>query len=164
MSRSRSQAPAKSQHFQGSEIKFLVAAKSGFDRALAFGEGRGVEDDGVVLLARRGVVLEQVEGVGLDPLDLSADVGVAVELLVLLGHFERGTRGVNSRHLVAHSRQVQRETALIGETIEGFTVSITRSRGVVLALVEEGSSLLATETVEVKAHAVQPEDSRGFLA
>ena len=106
------------------------------------------------------VVLEQVEGVGLDPLDLAAGVGVAVELFILLSDFQRRTGGIHRRHLAAHPGQVQSESSLVGEAVEGLAVGIASGCGVVLALIEEGASLLAAEAVEVKADAVQSEDRR----
>src|ERR1700756_204133 len=60
------QNSARAKHFQGSEVELLVAAEGGVEVLAAFGEGRRVEDDGVVLLAGGRVVLEEVEGVGLD--------------------------------------------------------------------------------------------------
>ena len=64
------QDAAGAEHLEGAEIEFLVAAKGGVEVALGLGEGRRVEDDGVVATAGGGVVLEQVEGVGFDPFDL----------------------------------------------------------------------------------------------
>ena len=56
------------EHFKSTEIQFFVAAQGLVEIAFGFGEGRGVEDDGVVFFAGVGVVAEEVEGVGLDPL------------------------------------------------------------------------------------------------
>src|SRR5208283_4538371 len=132
--------------------------------ALGFGEGGRVEDDGVVLASGGGIVLEQVEGVGLDPFDLASAVLSPVELLVPLGDLQRGTRRVNRGHAVAHSREVQCEASLISEAIERPTLAIAGSGSVVLALVEEGSSLLSGESVEVKTHAAHGEDGARPLA
>src|SRR5438270_7794497 len=78
---------ARTQHLQGAKIELFVAAKSSIEVALAFGEGGRVEDDGVVAAIGRGIVLEQVEGVGLDPLD----PGPVVEGGVLVSNFQGGT-------------------------------------------------------------------------
>ena len=152
------QHAARPEHLQGAQVQLLVAADGGFHDALGLGEGGRVEDDGVVLLAGGGVVLEQIEGIGLDPLDLAAGVRVAVELLVLLGDFQGGTRGIDCRHLAAHPGQVQGEASLVGEAVQGLAVGVAGSGGVVLALIEKGSRLLAAERVEVKADAVEGED------
>ncbi len=48
---------AGSQHLESPEIEFLVAAEGGVEIALALGEGGRVENDGVVVAIRRGVVL-----------------------------------------------------------------------------------------------------------
>jgi hypothetical protein len=58
---------AGAQHLQGAKIQFLVTAESSIEIALAFGEGGRVENDGVVVAIRGGIVFEQIEGVGLDP-------------------------------------------------------------------------------------------------
>ena len=65
---------AGTEHLEGAEIEFLVAAEGGVEITLALGEGRWVEDDGVVVASfvrtsGGGVVLQEVEGVGLDPFD-----------------------------------------------------------------------------------------------
>ncbi len=61
---------AGAEHLEGAEVEFLVAAEGGIEVALGFGEGGRIENDGVVVAIGGGVVLEQVEGVGLDPFDL----------------------------------------------------------------------------------------------
>src|SRR5208283_2938746 len=152
------------QHLQGAEVELLVAAQRGRHGAFGFGEGGRVEDDGVVLASGGSVVLEQVEGVGLDPFDLAAAVLSQVELLIPLGDFQRGTRRVNRGHALAHARQVQREAALVGEAIERLTMAIAGGSSVVFALVEEGASLLSGKSVEVKAHAVHGEEGARPLA
>ncbi len=67
--RTRNQDPARAEHLQGAQVKFLVAAEGGIKIALGFGEGWRIENDGFIALSGSGVVLEQVEGVGFDPLD-----------------------------------------------------------------------------------------------
>ena len=83
---------AGTKHLQRAQVQLLVAAQRGRHGALGLGERRRVENDGVVLPAGGGVVLQQVEGVGLDPLDLAAAMPVAIELLVLLGNLQRRAR------------------------------------------------------------------------
>ena len=48
------QDPAGTQHFQGAQVEFLVAAQGGIEVALALGEGGRIENDGVVALAGGG--------------------------------------------------------------------------------------------------------------
>ena len=81
------QHPSRLQHLQGAQVDLLVAAQGSFDRRLALGKSRRVEDDGVVLAAGRRVVLKQVKGIGFDPVDLAAGVGVTIEFLVLFRDF-----------------------------------------------------------------------------
>src|ERR1041384_7905874 len=61
------QYPAREQHFQGSRVHLFVAAEGSFKVLLTFSERRRIEHDGVVLLAGRRVILQQVEGVPFDP-------------------------------------------------------------------------------------------------
>ena len=42
------QDSAGPQHLEGAEVEFFVAAQGGVQVALGFGEGRRIEDDGVV--------------------------------------------------------------------------------------------------------------------
>ena len=95
--RAGDQDAAGPQHLQGAEVQLFVAAQGGGHGAPGLGEGGRIEHDGVVLPAGGGVVLEQVEGVGLDPFDLAATMRGAIELLVSLGDLERRTRRVNRR-------------------------------------------------------------------
>ncbi len=70
--RAADQDASAAKHLQGAQVQLLVAAQRGGHGALGLGEGGRVQDDGVVLAAGAGVVLQQVEGVGFDPLDLAA--------------------------------------------------------------------------------------------
>ena len=83
--RASDQDSARPQHLEGAEVEFLVAAECGIEVAFRFGEGGRVENDGVVLVAGGGVVLEQVEGVGFDPFDFRLGRLAAVEDGVLIG-------------------------------------------------------------------------------
>ena len=76
------------QLMQGTQVHLFVAAQRRLQRALALGEGWRIKHDGVVLLAGRRVVLQQVEGVALDPLDLFPDY-IFIERAILIGNFER---------------------------------------------------------------------------
>src|SRR5664280_153029 len=152
------------KHLQGAEIQLLIAAQRGRHGALGLGERRWIENDGVVLPPGGSVVLEQVEGVGLDPFDFAAAVSGAIELLVLLRHFQRRTRRVHGGDGCASPREVQRKSSLIGETIERVSVSVPCGGGVVLALVEEGASFLPAESVEVEVDSVHGEEGAGSLA
>src|SRR5882762_575956 len=68
--RAGDQDSAGTEHLQGPQIQFFVAPRSGRKVALGLGERWRVENDGVVLTPGRGIVLEQVKGVGLHPFDL----------------------------------------------------------------------------------------------
>jgi hypothetical protein len=59
---------------------------------------------------------------------------------------------------------VQGEASLIAEDVERFAVRVVGGGGVVFALVEEGSGLLAFEGVEVELDAVHLEGGRSLLA
>ena len=58
---------AGTEHLEGPEIEFFVAAQGSVEVALALGERGWVENDGVVAAVGGGVVLEEVKGVGFDP-------------------------------------------------------------------------------------------------
>src|ERR1039458_3826477 len=158
------QNAAGTKHLQRAQVELLVAAEGGGHGALGLGERRRVENDGVILPARGGVVLEQVECIGLGPFDLAAAVRGAIELLVPLRHFQCRTRRVHRGNGCAYSRQVQRKSSLIGETVERVSVSVALRGSVVLALMEEGASLLPAESIEVEADRVHGEDGAGALA
>ena len=81
----------------------------------------------------------------------------AISFKIPLGHFERGARHIDSRHARARLRQVQRESALIGTDIERFSVRISRSGSIVLALVEKRTGLLSGTGVVMKIQAVETE-------
>src|SRR5580704_17910312 len=90
------QDPAGPEHLQSPQVEFFVTAQCRFQIALALGEGWGVEDDGVVLLAGAGVVAKQVEGVGFDPFDFAP-----VQSRVPVGDFKRRSRAIQSRNFRA---------------------------------------------------------------
>ena len=87
-----------------------------------------------------------------------------IERGILVGDFERGTGTVDAGDVRAARGQVKGEAALVAEDVEGFAVGVLGGGGIVLALVEEGSGLLAFERVEVELDAVHGEDRRGFFA
>src|ERR1700678_2122124 len=152
---------AGAQHFEGAEIEFFVATESGIEIALGFGEGWRIENDGVVLLAGGGVVLEQIEGVGFNPFDFmnlgSVRLG-GVEGGVLVGDFESGARAVDSGDMGAARGEMQRESALVAEDVERLAVGVVRGGEIVFALVEKGSGLLAGKRVEMEANSVHGDD------
>ena len=147
---------AGAEHLHGAEVELLVAAHGAFGGALGLGEGGGVEDDGVVLLVGGFVLAEQLEGVGFDPVDVCGEFGV--EFAVAVGYFEGAAAGVDSSYVAAVLGHVQGEAALIGADIERFASCVAGGCGVVEALVEEGSRLLAGACVEVKTESVDGED------
>src|ERR1019366_3069788 len=107
---------------------------------------------------------KQVESVGLDPFNLAAAVSGMIELLVPFRHFQRRTRRIHGGDGCAYSRQVQRKSSLIGETVERISVSVAHRSGIVLALIEESASLLPAESVEVETDSVHGEDRAGAVA
>ena len=158
------QNAAGAQHLQGTQVEFFVAAEGGIEVALALGERWRVEDDGVVALAGGGVVLEQIEGVSFDPFDFRLALVAAVKSCVLVGNFECSPGTIYAGDVGTAREQMKRETSLVAEDVEGIAVSVLGSGGVVLALVEEGSGLLAFEGVELELDTVHGEDGRGFFA
>ena len=60
------------QHLERAQVELFVPAQRGLQIALAFGEGRRIEDDGVIPSARVGIVAQQVKGIGLYPFDIAA--------------------------------------------------------------------------------------------
>ena len=56
------------------------------------------------------------------------------------------------------------EASLIAEDVEGFAVGVVGGGGVVLALVEEGSGLLAFEGVVMELNSVHGEGGGGLAA
>ena len=155
---------AGAKHLEGAEVELFVAAEGGVEVALRFGEGGRVEDDGVVAAVGGGVVLEQVEGVGLDPFDFFAFEAGLVEGGVLVGDFEGGAGAVDSGDLRAARGEVEGEASLIAEDVEGFAAGVVGGGGVVFALVEKGSGLLAFEGVVVELDLVHGEGGGGLLA
>ena len=83
---------------------------------------------------------------------------LAVELFVLFRDLERRTRGIDRGNVIADARQVQGESALIGEAVERLSMRISSGGGVVLALIEKRSGLLNAQRVEVEADTVEGED------
>ena len=148
MSRSKWRARRRGTSiFMRPQIEFLVAAQGGVQRAPALGERRRIEHDGFVLPAGVGIVAQQVEGVGFNPFDFAP----AIEGGVPLGHLQGRQRGIDRRHLLADAVQVQGESALVGEQIQGASPSIAFGESVVLALVEKCAALLSGKRVVMKA-------------
>lgn len=150
---------AGAQHFERTQVQFLITAQGAFDGAFGFGEGRRIEDDGVEGFAGMRPVAQNLEGVGFDPVDFALDARV-VGLEVAFRDFERSARGVNAGDLAADLGEVQSESALIAADIEGAGRSCEALRpvargGVIGALVEKGAGFLAGVGVVVKGEAVQ---------
>ena len=59
--------------------------------------------------------------------------------------------------------KVQRESSLIAEGVERFTVRVLGGGGIVFALVEEGAGFLALEAVVVKSYPVHSNFGRTLL-
>jgi hypothetical protein len=144
--------PAGSQHLQSSQIEFLVSTERRVEVALRLGEGWWVEDDGVVKPVGGSIVLQQVERVGFDPFDFAL-----IQSCVLVRHLQGWTGTINPSYGRASGSQVESEASLITENVERLSMSVCSSRGIILALVEEGSGLLSLEGIEVEVHTVHGE-------
>jgi len=144
----RNKDAAGLKHLQGAEVEFLVAAQGFVEVALRFRKGGRVEDDGLVFVAGVGVVAEEVEGVGLDPVEV-----VMVEGGVFFGDFQRGTRAVDAGDARADGGEVEGKASVVAEDVEGVAVGVAGGGGVVFALVEEGSGFLAFEAGVVEGDA-----------
>src|ERR1700722_9122776 len=156
--------PAGTEHLEGAKIEFLVAAESGIEVALRFGESGRVENDSVVVMVGGGVVLEQVEGVRLDPFDIVALPKLRIEGCVLVGDFQRGTGAVDCGDLRATRREGKGKAALVTEDVQSFSLGVLSGGGIVFALVKESSSLLAFEGVVAELHGVHGEGGARFFA
>src|SRR5579864_1116114 len=110
------------QHFQSAQVKLLVAAKSGVEIALGLGEGRRIQNDGVVAAIGGSIVLQQVKGVGFDPFDLSSVEQSVVEGGVLVGDLEGSAGAVDAGHLGATRGEVEGKAALVAEDVQGFSL------------------------------------------
>src|SRR6202041_866626 len=87
----------------------------------------------------------------------------AVEGGVLVGNFEGGGGTVDARDARAARDEVEGEAALIAEDVEGVAVGVGGGRGVVLALVEEGSGFLPGKGIVVELDSVHGNDGRVFI-
>ena len=71
------------------------------------------------LLACLRPVAENLEGVGLDPVDFGGQMRERLACEIALRYFERGARGVDARDLAADLGKVQGESALVAADVEG---------------------------------------------
>src|SRR5208283_5861984 len=74
------------------------------------------------------------------------------------GDFERGAGAVDAGDVGAARGEMEGESALVAKNVEGVAMGVLGGGGVVLALIEEGSGLLAFERVELELDAVHGED------
>src|SRR5215469_18368288 len=102
--------PARSEHLQGSKVEFFVPTEGGIEIALSLGKGGWIKNDRVVESVGSSIVLQQVEGVALDPFNLTS-----VQIGVLVGNLQRGTGTVHANDGVANLRQMKGETSLVAE-------------------------------------------------
>ena len=144
------QQAVRGEHLESAQIQLLIAAQCAFDGALGLGEGGRVKNDGVEFLAGVGPVAQDLKSVGFDPIDFGAEL-IAIGFEVALGDFEGGAGGVDAGDALADIEG----TAAWSEKPSPLLCS-----GVVGALVEEGSGLLAgvgvvlkQKTVDVKLRA-----------
>src|SRR5436309_1054078 len=149
---------ARAEHLERAEVQFFIAANGGIKVTLALRERGWVQDDGVVLALCRGVILEQVEGISLNPFDLAA-----VQGSVLVGNFQGRTGTIHAGDLGAVRGEMKGESPLIAENVERFPFGVAGRGGIVLALVEEGSGLLPFQGVELEADGVHGERYRALL-
>ena len=98
---------SRAEQAQGPEVDLSVAVPRLLDGALALGEGRRVEDDGVEPLAGVGHLPEQVEDVGLEGRDVVRPLRWALALVRATASAEMST----ARTLVA-LRGPRREQSL----------------------------------------------------
>jgi hypothetical protein len=83
---------------------------------------------------------------------------------ILVGDFEGGAGAIDSSDLRTAWGEVKGEAALIAEDVEGIAVSVPGGSGIVFALVEEGSGLLAFKSVKAELDSIHGEGGRGLLA
>ena len=149
---------AGAQHFERAKVQLLVTAQRALDGAFSFCEGRRIKNDGVKFFTGLRPVAENLEGVGLYPINISGNAS-AVGLEIALCNFKRGARAVDARDLATDLRKVQGETAQVATDVERTAVSPEAlrpllRRGVVGALIEKGSGFLARVGVVVKDEVV----------
>ena len=151
---------AGGEHAQRAEVHLFVTAHGGLEGAFGFGKGGRVEDDGVELFLGGIEIAEKVERVGFDPVDLRGDL-VCVAFEIGVGYFEGGAAGVYAGDAGGDAGQVEGEASLVGANVQSAGVgdggSVGGGRGVVEALVEEGSGFLAGGGVVGEGEAVEGE-------
>src|SRR6202047_3690538 len=93
-----------------------------------------------------------MEAISLDPLHFTP-----VQRRIPFRHFERWTRAVHAGDARSFSggvcSKVQRKSALIAESVEGFPLRVLRRRRVILPLIEKRSGLLVFDAGEIKVYA-----------
>src|SRR5262249_49556315 len=85
--RARHEDSAGAEHLEGTQVEFLVSADGRVEVPLRFSEGWRIENNGVVEALGGGIVLEEIEGVGLDPLDFPSAQDLLVQGGILVGNF-----------------------------------------------------------------------------
>ena len=110
----RNQVAPWSQQAQGPQVDFLVPGQGVLDRGLVLGEGRGVQDDGVVAPALPFQMPELVKDVSLAGRHVGDAVGRGVG-----GDAGHGVgRHIERLHRPAPGRQGQGKSAVVTETVE----------------------------------------------
>src|SRR5262249_40993007 len=89
-----------------------------------------------------------------DPFNIAA-----IQCSVPVCYFEGRAGTVDASHLRAFRRKVQCETSLVAEDIECLAVCVLCRRGIVLALVEKSTSLLAFNGVVMELDGVHGDRS-----
>jgi len=152
---------AGAEHFEGAEVELFIAAECALDGALAFGEGGRIDDDDVPVVFGFGPVAEELEGIGLDPVNRAGEQG-AVGFQVALGDLKGGARGVDAGDLGADLGEVEGESSLVGADVKGLTGELQGAgplgRGaVIFTLVKERAGFLPGVGIEEEAEAVEVE-------
>ena len=120
-------------------VDFLVSPKGSFQAFPIFGEGRRIEDDGIVPPAFFMPLPQAVEGVSLYALH----VFEAVAFGVRPGQRYGLGGNVNGFDVVAPVGNLNGKSSGIAERIERSASCVAARRATVIALVEVGSGFLA---------------------
>ena len=120
--------PSGTQHFHGTQVEFLVAAQGFFEVALGLGEGGRIENDGVVAAVRRRSTPLEDRRRWLRSTPVRGRSAVAFFSAISSAGRELSTP-VTLEHFAAGCREeVQRESSLVAECVEGFAVRVLRRR------------------------------------
>src|ERR1700733_6994631 len=140
--RAGNEKPAGAQHLQSAEVEFLVATHGRIEVALGLGEGWRVKHDGVVAVVGSRIVLEQVEGVSLDPFDLPA-----IQRRIAVRGFQSRAGTLYARDAGAVRGEMKSKPSLIAKGVKRIAVSKLCDSRIIFPLVEECARLLALQSI-----------------